>query len=415
MKKMNGYAALLLAASTWSYGQTSSAPIKVLKPQPKTAPQRKMTPQQQFALDTVRNAVARPVQDPQERLRVLSTAVSVANALSRPLAAKFANEGVKLEQQLINSGTEPAASMMQTGFVTCANATEFVDQLAPTKVMLAEQSLIGAVMTCPAAAQATQAKIDAGAAQGQVVPRAFMAAAEQAGLKSQWSQSRFERLMTSLPDQKDAGKDSANLAAMYDHMAPVVSKDVATKTGLSFLDWLSKVADSPERNLAVRITTDAMKKALGADAYAEALRSDVIAQQTSLISGPMDIEHPEEEAVSVTDAITSRGTDKTESLRAMPPTKRARAAAADAFAEGTNGRNRAQADKYFDIAFSALDEAWQSHAEGTNMTQAIEEVCEAAAQVDYVAALKRAERLSAPAEQAIGMLAVARVILGKQS
>jgi hypothetical protein len=67
------------------------------------------------------------------------------------------------------------------------------------------------------------------------------------------------------------------------------------------------------------------------------------------------------------------------------------------------------------MAFSALDEAWEGQGAGSNLAPTVEEVCEAAAQVDYVDALQRAEHLAYPAEQAIGMLAVARTVLGKQS
>jgi hypothetical protein len=218
--------------------------------------------------------------------------------------------------------------------------------------------------------------------------------------------------MGRLPDPKDATKEAPNFAAMYARMAPQVDKDVAQKAGLELLDWLAKVDDAPERNLAVQITTGEMKKALGQDKYDEALRSDVIAQQTAQITGSTEITPEEEESVSVLQAMQQKGQDQTDAIQGMPPTLRAKQAAAAGFAEGTSG-NKSQAGKYFDMAYSALDEAWQSHPEMKNLAATIEEVCEAAAQVDHLDALKRAEHLGAPAEQAIGMLAVARTVYGK--
>ncbi len=324
---------------------------------------RKLTAQQQFVLDVVQSAVGRMIPAPQDRLRVLATAISVVNPVSPKLAKQYAAEGVRLEGQMIGSGEVPSASMMETGLVDCRTATEFVDQLPAPKVTDAEQSIIGAVNICPQAVQAAQAKLDVGASQGQVAPRAFMATAQHAGMKSPWSQSRFEKLMAALPDPKSAVKEAPNFAAMYSTMAPQVDKAVAQKSGISLLDWLAKLNDVPERNLAIRITTDGMKKALGADAYEEALRNDVVAQQTSRLTGSMELARPEEENVSVLQAMSQKGQDQTEAIKGMPSTLRAKEAAAAGFAEGTSG-NKVQSAKYFDIAFSALDESWQSHPKG---------------------------------------------------
>jgi hypothetical protein len=426
---------LAAALSVAGLGQTAPATQGSKTPNPKTpqttsdsstkkavkpaaskasAAKKKLSPNQQFVLDVVQSAVGRNITDPQEKLRVLSTAVSVVSPVSQDLAKRYANEGVQIEQRLLSTGQVPSASLMESGMVNCKSATEFVEQLAPTKVADAEQSLIGAISICPAAAQAVQSKIDQGETQGVIAPRAFMAAVEQAGAKSPWSQSRFDRVMSELPDPKDAWKEAPNYAAMYARMAPEVDKPVAQKAGIELLDWLAKLKDSPERNLGVKITTDSMEKALGKQAYQEALQSDVIAQQTARIEGPMEIERPTEENVSVLGAMDRTSEDMTDSIRGKAPTLRAKEAAASGFATGTSG-NKQQASKYFDMAFSALDEAWQGQAAGSNLAPTVEEVCEAAAQVDYVDALQRAERLAYPAEQAIGMLAVARTVLGKQS
>jgi hypothetical protein len=107
------------------------------------------------------------------------------------------------------------------------------------------------------------------------------------------------------------------------------------------------------------------------------------------------------------------GVDKTKEISELAPSLRAREAAAHGFASGTDG-NRKLADRYFDIAFSAVDEVWSRRSRQANASALVEEVSEAAAQVDAVAALKRAQQLGDPSAQAISMLAVARVVAGQQ-
>jgi hypothetical protein len=93
---------------------------------------------------------------------------------------------------------------------------------------------------------------------------------------------------------------------------------------------------------------------------------------------------------------------------------RAREAAASGFASGTAGDRKA-ADHYFDIAFSSLDEVWSSRAKlNTSAPAVVQEVSEAAAQVDPTQALQRTQRLQDPSAEAIGMLAVARVVVGSE-
>jgi hypothetical protein len=111
--------------------------------------------------------------------------------------------------------------------------------------------------------------------------------------------------------------------------------------------------------------------------------------------------------------MQSNGVDRTEEISKLAPSMRAREAAAHGFATGTAG-DRKTAERYFDIAFSALDEVWANRAEQKDAPAVVEEVSEAAAQVDSIAALKRAQALSDPSAQAIGMLAVARTVLGQQ-
>jgi hypothetical protein len=202
---------------------------------------------------------------------------------------------------------------------------------------------------------------------------------------------------------------------MYERMAPELDKDIARSAGLKFRLWLGKLPDSGERTLAVNMTVDSMKKAIGDKAYEEALASDVMARQAAGLSGAQgEIQHPEEESVSVLQAMGNTANDDTDALRKMAPSLRARQAAADGFATGTSG-NMKMAERYFDIAYSALEEVWSNRGTGSGNTPAvIEEVNEAAAQVNPVAALQRAQKLSDPSAQAISMLAVARVVGGQQ-
>jgi hypothetical protein len=112
-------------------------------------------------------------------------------------------------------------------------------------------------------------------------------------------------------------------------------------------------------------------------------------------------------------AISRRDSDRTAELDAMPPSLRAREAAASGFASGTDGANRKDAEHYFDIAFSALNNVWDNRASIADAHAVVQEVAEAAAQVDAVDALQRVRRLQDATAQAIGMLAVARVVASR--
>jgi hypothetical protein len=153
-----------------------------------------------------------------------------------------------------------------------------------------------------------------------------------------------------------------------------------------------------------------MQQALGDEAYQKALQSDAVAMTAAQNTGPeREIERPQEESVSVLSAMDNAGNDQTEQLRGLPPTARARQAAADGFAAGTSG-NKQQARRYFDMAFSAADEVWDARTPETNVAAVVQEVSEAAAQVDSTNALMRAQKLRDSSAQAIAMLAVARVV-----
>jgi hypothetical protein len=235
---------------------------------------------------------------------------------------------------------------------------------------------------------------------------------ERSGAGSRWSQEEFAKVFSSLP--ADDAKHAPDFAAMFTHISPAVDKELVRDAGLKFLDWLARQKDSGERNLAVSTTVGTLRDVLGEEKFAEALRSDVVAQSVARTQGaPGEVELPKEDNVSVLAAMRDNGNDVSDSLVSMPPSVRARDAAAHGFASGTSGDRKA-ADHYFDMAFSAADEVWSKRKDIHDAPAVVEEVSEAAAQVDPVAALGRAQKLSDPSAQAIGMLAVARVAAARQ-
>jgi hypothetical protein len=370
----------------------------------------KLTPGQKFVIDTVKMAVALPESDQQDRLRVLSTAADVVSPIDKKMAKNFWSEGAQIETDLVRLGKTPAISMMSSGQVDCAAALSFVENVPDGAVLQAEQSLIGAITSCPKQTlDAVSRKLDAGLEKNVVASRALMAAMLAHGETSAWSQQHFTKMFGSLPDPKANAPEAENLAAMYAQMAPSVDKDAATKAGLQLLTWLGKVEDSPLRTMSIHITTGAMQQALGDEAYKAALQSDLVANGTVQNAGQdREIERPQSDNVSVLAAMNSHG-DQTDQLSGLPPAQRARAAAAQGFATGTSG-NKQQAGKYFDMAFSAADEVWDARTPETDAAAVIQEISEAAAQVDSLNALTRAQKLRDSSAQAIGMLAVARVV-----
>jgi hypothetical protein len=372
---------------------------------------KKLTPEQKFVIDTVTMAVALPATDQQDRLRVLSTAAEVVSTIDKKMAKNFWREGVRIESELIRVGQTPAVSMMSSGQADCTAAVSFVENLPENAATRAEQSLIGAITMCPKQTLDTVSrKLDAAMQKGIIPSRALMAAMQAQGEQTAWSQDHFAKMFAALPDPRENAAEAENLAAMYAQMSGEVNKDVAAKTGLELLDWLGKLEDTPLRGLAIRITSGAMQQALGAEAYQKALESDVVANSTVQNAGQQrEIERPQQESVSVLEAMSNKGGDQTERLQGLPATMRARQAAAHGFASGTSG-NKQQARKYFDMAFSAADEVWDARTPETNAAAVVQEISEAAAQVDSLNALTRAQKLRDSSAQAIAMLAVARVV-----
>ncbi len=408
----------LASAQTPAPSLKQNAPAATAKPataEQTVATNSKAASRQKFVLDVVQSAVALPQPDPQDRLRVLSAAAGLVSPIDTKMARRFAKEGARIETELVSSGQKPAVSMIADGQVDCTATLNFVQTIPPSAVLDAEQSLVGAVTNCPATREPAARKVEAGMQQGTVAARAILALMEEGGMKSQWSQRMFVNLFASLPtDAVQYANEAPNYAAMFVRAAPEMDKDAVKTAGLKFLLWMGKLPDSNERRVAVNMTTDLLSKFLGKDAYDELLRSDVMAQQVAATadSGAV-LAPPEEENVSVLQAMQTTD-DRTQELEALPPSMRAREAAASGFASGTAG-DRKTADHYFDIAFSSLDEVWSSRASlSTSAPAVVQEVSEAAAQVDPTQALQRTQRLQDPSAEAIGMLAVARVVVGSE-
>jgi len=365
---------------------------------------------QKFVLDVVRMAVALPQSDAQDRLRILETATRVVMPLDAQLAKQFTTEGVRLETQLIAGGARPAVSIFSAGAIDCSLAGPFIDSVPPDGVDRAGESLMAVISACPGGTRVPlRRKLDAALESGYVSARPLLALMEAEGPHSAWSQETFAKMFRSLPKGQEQIFEAPNYAAMLTEMVPAVDKDVAAKAGVSFLEWLGQFNNTSARNLTVNMVMGPLREALGEEKLQEALRSSVVAQGVARSEGqPGEIEHPEEEGVSVLAAMDDHG-DQTARLKDLPSSKRAREAAAHGFASGTSG-NRKLADKYFDMAYAALDQVWAERSPEKNTPAVVEEVSEAAAQVDAVAALQRAQRLADPSAQAISMLAVARVV-----
>jgi hypothetical protein len=369
-------------------------------------------PEQKFVVDTVNMAVALPEPDPQDRLRVLASAAEVVSTVDRTMAKTLWKQGVQIESELVRTGKTPAVSMMANGHADCAAAQNFIENLPQDAVVKAEQALIGAVTSCPKETlDLVSRKLDVALENHVVAPRALMAAMEAQGAKSPWSQTHFEKMFASLPDGKENAKEGENFAAMYAQMAGQVEPDAARKAGLALLDWLGKLDDTPKRATAVTIVTGAMQQALGPQGFRSALESDVMANSVVRSNAGKEISSQQtaQQGTAVLEAMANTGSDQTDRLREMPPNERARAAAAHGFAEGVDG-DKAEAGKYLDMAFAAVDEAWDARDGESNPVALVQEVSEAAAQLDPVNALERAQRLREPTAQALAMLAVARVV-----
>jgi len=372
-----------------------------------------LTVGKKFAYDAVQSAVALPQGELQDRLRVLAGAAAVMTPLRAALAKQYSREGLRVEQELIQRGEQPVTSMLSAGAVDCKAVQQLVESITPGRVDAAEPTLVAALGACPATKLSARRLIDAGLAEGKLAPRATLLLMEQEGLKSAWSAEKFEKVFGSLPADAGPMLDAApTLADLYARAAGGMEHGVVRQAGLRLLPWLGKLPQTGDRTVAVNVTAGAMKQVLGDKEFEEAMASDVMARQVAQSGGEGEISHGTEQPVSVVKAMQSAKDDRMQELMGLAPLQQAKEAAASGFASGTAGE-RKLSDRYFDLAFGALNTLWRDRASLPNVAQVVEEVSEAAAQVDALDGLRRARGLDDPAAEAIGMIAVARVVAGK--
>lgn len=344
--------------------------------------------------------------------------MNVTAALAPQYALGLAQEGVRLEATMVAQGQTPAVSLMASGRADCATMKAFVETLDVRHVFAAERSLIGAVAKCQTTTlEVVRQKAEAALAQGDLAPRLLMALMEKSGVTAPWTKEIFPKLFGALPDATtETSKLAApDYAAMYASLAPRIGDDVARSSGRQLFAWLAKVEGSPQRSIAVNITASALAETLGKEKYRELLEQDVMIRQLVEAKGPpAEIPPQPMESASTLRAMGGKGTEAQADLRTLPPSLRAREAAAHGFARGI-AKDKDSAASFFDMAFSAADETWSQRAKISNAAGVIEEVSEAAAHIDALDALRRAQGLQDPTAQALGMIAVARVVSGRDT
>src|SRR5438552_1869377 len=150
-------------------------------------------------------AVALPQPDAQDRLRVLASAVSVAQPIAPESAKKFAREGAHLEAELIAGGEQPAVSIFGSGSVDCASAANFVESLPASAAARAQDSLLGPLSARPRQTlEPAKIKLQTALAAGLVAARPLMAVMEPVGAQSQWSRQQFVTMFASLPEAAES-------------------------------------------------------------------------------------------------------------------------------------------------------------------------------------------------------------------
>lgn len=379
-------------------------------------PARQYAQRSKFALNVLSAAVALPQNNDQDRLRVLVSAARLANDVSPATKKALVREGTQVEARLIGAGEKPQVSMVETGMVDCASVAGLVDAIRPEIMNAAETTISAAVSQCPRQALTPVERLLADAVGRDAAPaRALLATMEAAGRKSAWTLQQFDAVFNSLPDPKDESSvtQAPMFAMLYSEFAPGVDASSASKAGARLLTWLGKMDDSPERVQAAGTAVAAIQKVAGEKGLQQIEESDPLANQAAQLAGqPMEISAPEEEPnVSVGQLDTS--SDHSSDLADYPAPRRAREGAAYGFAAGSAGDKQA-AERYFDIAFSALNELWSDRLPGQNVGGLVEEVSQAAANVDPTAALQHAESLDEPSAKAISMIAVAQAVLNRQ-
>lgn len=393
--------------------RNSSGPAQAVSAAPEQFAQRS-----KFAVSVLQSAVALPQNDPQSRLRVLVSAARLAHSLGNvALKKSLAREGIEIETRLISSGQQPQVSMVETGIVDCTAVAELVDALRPEALSAADHTVAGAVTSCPKQTLPTvERKLTDAIQHGDAPPLAMMAAMQAAGPKSNWTLQQFEALFSSLPDAKDhASVTSAPMYAnVYQRFARDVDAGVARTAGTKLLAWLGKMDPSPERIEAATTTTSTMKAIVGEQRFQEVLESDpIVAQAAQLAGQPLQMPVPDADTQVLHVGNLDTTQDHTADLENEPAPRRAREAAAYGYA-AANAGDKQLASRYFDTAFGALNDVWSDRLPGLNVAGLIDEVTEAAANVDPVEALKRAQRLQDSSAQALSMIAVAHTILNRQ-
>lgn len=408
LREFTCFSVLLCSAAAWC--QSGSPKLRATTP----ATTANLGQKQQFVMDVVSAAVSVPQPDAVDRLRVLAAASSVITPIRPAMARQFSREGLRIERETIQRGEAPPTSMIAAGPVECSAVSSFAENIPATRVDAAEATLIAAIGHCPRVLQTVQRLITDGLSKRVIAPRLTMAAVDMAGARNEWSEQTVGTLFALLPPAThSAAGEAPDLAAMYSQVAGEMSVETVTRSGVELLAWLANLSPSKQRNLAVNIATGAMMERLGEEAYKRALATDVAALQAAGTSGQAgEVEVAPEESVSVLRAMQSADVDRSDDLAKMTPSLRAREAAASGFAAGSEGNGRL-AQHYFDIAFMAVEDVWSGRSRQKDAADVVQEVSEAAAQVDPINALQRSQRLQDPAAQAIGMIAVARVVANR--
>ena len=380
-----------------------------------SVPPKQLAQRKAFALNVLKAAVAIPQSDSQDRLRVLVAAGRLANSVSPVWKKKLAREGIELESRLIASGQRPQVSMVEAGIVDCPSVAELVDAVRPEAMSNADRTVAAALTSCPRQAlEPAERKISDALQHGNPPPLSLLAAMRIAGAKSNWTVQQFDSVFSNLPDPKTSAAEAPLFAALYENFAGAVDSASARNAGSKLLVWLGKMDTAPERTQAATTAVRAMKKVLGEQRFQEIVESDPIAAQAAQLAGqPAQMTAPEEEANIEVGRLDVKQ-DHTADLENEPAPRRAREAAAYGFAAGNAG-DKQEAQKYFDIAFNALNDIWSNRLPGMDVAATIDEVSQAAANVDPVSALQHAERLQEGSTQAISMLAVAETVLNRQA
>lgn len=379
-------------------------------------PAQQFAQRSKFALNVLNAAVALPQNDDQDRLRVLVSAARLANDVSPATKKVLVREGMQIEARLVASGEKPQVSMLETGMVDCASVAGLVDAMRPESLNAAEATISAAVSRCPRQSLGPVERLISDAlARGAAPARALMATMQAAGPKSTWTLQTFDSVFSNLPDPKDHDSiaQAPMIARLFGEFAPSADAASVRNAGAKLLAWLGKMDDSPERVQAAGSAVEAITKVIGESGLQEMEESDPIANQAAQLAGqPMEISTPDEEPnVSVGSLDTSA--DHSSDLADYPAPRRAREAAAYGFAAASAGKKE-QAQRYFEMAFSALNEIWADRLPGEDVGGLIEEVAQAAVSADPAGALQAAERLDQPSAKAISMLAVAQAVLTRQ-